>query len=346
MALSTNSRFTRVQVSWRPSEFYVHQIFVITTDDDEAQVEFNKLIDHAAAYASDSNLGILRTIYANDGFLDADDDPITLEFNGFRDFPITPTTLSQLPKYGSFNPLDPDGYTNWLANDAERRGALIQEGEFTRDSETGRPRVESTIDQIPLHRRPDGTNFAYPLGDSWDVDQNGGVIEFTRNFTDDEAVTDPDEDQSVLAFLAWLQGLLATGDAVGTDVTALATFSSRTFDLDQGGDAEEITIEINSLGHFQDPDTNIYGHVAVSFQRLNTETDDIDIEAIRTLLLTATGSIPAADAQEVPEIGSTQVPVRASEIILPDDYRLGLHAKTFSPSPSFNGCLSIRRSPC
>ena len=71
----------------------------------------------------------------------------------------------------------------------------------------------------------------------------------------------------------------------------------------------------------------MYTYVAVNFRRVTAETDEIDIEAIRELLLTAVGSIPVAEEQEDPEIGNTIIPVRASELILPDNYRLGLHGK-------------------
>ena len=205
-----------------------------------------------------------------------------------------------------FDPFDADSYTRWLDNNIRRQGAYIKESTYSESTDTGRPRIVASIDQIPSRRRPEGTNYNFPLGDYWDVDQVGDAIQFTRNFTQDEAIEAPNSEDSILAFLAWLESLRQTGSAVGTDVLALASFESRTFDLDQGSGAATLTIEINSIGHSVGAVTeDVYDHVSVSFHRVTAETEDIDIEAIRTLILTETGSIPAGDLQETPEIGNT-----------------------------------------
>ena len=325
--LSSTSRFTEVRVGWSTIGFPRSVVFQTTTDDRFTNEIFDDPKDYGDI-ANDSHLAILRDIYADQGgLLDADGNIITINVGNFNlsddDVPV-----EDLSRYGSFNPFIPAEFDSWIDR-LKADGAFIREGSYSENADTGRPRIESSIDQIPSRRRPDGVTFAYPLGDVWDVDLYGDSIQFTRTYTLDDDVTDPNAEDSVLAFLAWVESLrvAGSGSAVGDDILATTSFTGREYDLVQGSGADTIRVEVTSVGHFDDLETGVYGYVSVSFQRISTETGDIDVEAIRTLLLTATGGIPPADAQEAPEIGSTGVPQRASEIILPDNYRLGLHGK-------------------
>ena len=74
----------------------------------------------------------------------------------------------------------------------------------------------------------------------WEVSQVLGDLRFTRSYSEEDAVTAPNDEDSVLAFLAWIESLrdTDTGTAVGTDITAVITTfgGSREYQLVQGGD--------------------------------------------------------------------------------------------------------------
>ena len=330
MALSSTSRFSQLHIAWNGIGRYVSDVSYIL-DEDGATIksfDFDSIEDHAADYAEDSDLGIFRTIYAGDGFRDADGNDTPITFNGFElSFPIgTPDSLDDLEEYGSFNPFDATSFDRWLEADAQRRGAHIRETDYSEDATTGRPRITSSIDHIPAHRRPPGTTYAHGL-DDWDLAEFEDNIQFTKNFTADENVTAPNDHESVLAFLAWLEVLRSTGSAVGDNILTSSSFNSREYILIQEAGGATVTMEVSSIGHHDDSDTGVYTYVSVSFRRVSGELDEFDAEAIRTLLLTETADIPVSDEQEPPELGSTLVAFHASKIILPDDYEIGLHNK-------------------
>ena len=317
--LSPTSRFSLLVAEWG-SRGHVERIGLRTiTDQTHTTVELSQLRDYENV-ADDSNLALLRENYAdNDGFLDTDGNTITVNVRNFTlaggDVPV-----EDLSKYGSFNPFvaaEADGYFAAL----QSRGAFVREGDYSEDDDTGRPRLTDPFDHIPAHRNPGGTTFAFPLTD-WVAAHVFNDIRFTRDYTADEAVTDPNTEDSVVAFLAWIDTLRITGDAVGDDILAVIdTFADRTYRLDQGN-GDTLDLEISSGGH--NDEDSIYSHVSISFRRVSGETDDIDIEAIRELLLETTGDIPVEGEPEVPVIGSTDVDQRARGIVLPDNYRLGI----------------------
>ena len=120
MALSTDSRFSRVSViRWQTSwaESYVRQVYALTTDDDAVDIQFVPLdlVTLQLIHADDSGLGNpYVTIYASDdGFLNGDDDPCQYYRISwlYVTFPSRSPSSSDLSKYGSFNPLDPNGYS-------------------------------------------------------------------------------------------------------------------------------------------------------------------------------------------------------------------------------------------
>ena len=321
--LSATSRFSLVSFGWGGYNHVSSIAFQTTTDASLSRIYLN-YPRHYEDVAEDSDLALLRDNYAaNDGLLDTDGNKLTLEIR--TNLADDPVPIEALSFYGSFNPFIAAEFEGWLEN-LEVRGAFIREGQFSRDGVTERPRISTPFDDIPIHRNPGTTTFDKSLAD-WEVSQVLNDIRFTRSYSEDEAITDPNSEDSVLAFLVWVESLRQTGDAIGTDITAtIATFGSRTFQLNQGDDAETLDLELAGGSHDQRAD-NTYSHVSVSFRRVTAETDDIDVEAIRTLLLTETASIPAEDDQEAPERGATDIDHRVREIVFPDDYRLGMRGK-------------------
>ena len=328
--LSLSSRFTRINLSWNLSGYVSTIRFQTSTDSDDTTL-YTNIPSIYENPASDSHLGILQAIYASDdGFLDADGNALAPALSSFA-LSETKPTIEELAEYGGFNPFDANGYSQWLAK-RQVDGAFIREGTYSEDADTGRPRVESPIDNIPTHRNPGSASFAFPLSPHWVASLVSNNIHFHRNYTLDDAVSNPNNDDSLIAFLAWLEGLRISGDTVGSSVLVtdiVNSLGSRTYRLDQGGEAATLDLEFSSSGRqLQDDDTN-YAFLNIALRRITAETDAIDIQAIRTLLLTATGSIDveADDEPEEPIIGATNVAVHASELVLPDNFRLGLVGK-------------------
>ena len=206
-------------------------------------------------------------------------------------------------------------------------GAFVREGEYIEHTDTGRPGVRTPFDDIPLHRNP-GTDTYEFLLDKWTVMQIGDTIQFRRDWTVDDAITTSNinDDDSVRAFLDWVNDMRVTGAAVGDDITTINSFNSRTYDLVQGGAAETLTIQLSSQGQqLRDDDT--FEWVVVAFVRVSTETDEISIGDIRATLGEATGTLDVDpddvdDTPEIPVRGATNTPFHASEIIFPDGNRL------------------------
>ena len=326
--LTSTSRFEAIYFYWN-SDGYVNEIlFVIDGDSGHGKIDVSRIY-HYEDIADDSLLGIMRENYAdNGGLLDGDGNQLSLTV---RNFPLSDEDpdISDLTFYGSFNPLVAAEFEGWLES-LEVRGAFIREGQFERDGDTERPGILTPFDDIPVHRNPGTDTFDKSLAD-WEVSQVLGDLRFTRSFSLAEAVTAPNDEDSVLAFLEWVETLrdTDTGTVVGTDITApVVTFGGdREYVLDQGVGAATLDLEISGGSHDEYPDSAGYSHVSVSFRRQTGETDDIDVEAVRTLLLSETASIPAEDDQEAPIRGATDVDHRAREIVFPDGYRLGIRGR-------------------
>ena len=197
-------------------------------------------------------------------------------------------------------------------------GTMVRNADVTEDDDTGRSDLETQFGIVPSKRKPDGDTFSYPL-DRWNVRLlPDSHIGFQRDWTEDDNVTAPNDDDDVVGMLAWLESIRTTGDAVGDSILAIDDLSGRTYQIDQGTGFPTLDLEITIRGH-QVTD-GVYSHVSFSMQRVTSETDEVHIDAIRTIIAAATGSITVAsdDAPEEPPFGSTSVRIKAKDIELPD----------------------------
>ena len=202
---------------------------------------------------------------------------------------------------------------------------MIQNSDYSEDADTGRGDIQAQFGIVPTKRQPDGSTFDYPL-DRWNARLvNGTQIQFDRVFDIDEDVTDINAHDDIIGMLAWLESLRTAGDAVGDSILSgdiTNDLGSRTYQLDQGTNLPTLDLQYSSSVLTQSG--GVYTNVGLGFVRASGETDDIHIDAIRTILQTATGSITVAsdDAPEAPPFGSTEIGIKAAFIELPDGKRI------------------------
>ena len=323
--LSSSSRFSYLQITWNPDGYISRISFRTTTDTNETSLPFPKPKDYVDL-ADDHHLTILREIYeSDDGFLDADGNtfPIVIQNFSFSDT----ATVEDFSMYGGFNPFIEAEFDAWLEG-LHARSFFVGDGDYSEDSETGRPRIEESIDRVPTHRNPGTDTYEFALGEYWQATVVGTDIIFRRLYTDADNVlpTNIDEDFSMLAFLDWLEGLRTSGDEVGTDPTATATYNSREFAFDQAGDAAVLDLEFVSIGTSRrDGGTGNYSSFSLTFRRVSGETDTIEEDAVRTTLNEATGTLDSSDEDMLPEApvrGSIQVAYEAERVKFPDGIEL------------------------
>ena len=199
--------------------------------------------------------------------------------------------------------------------------SFVFDAGFDEDPGTALREIIHRFSWIPGFRTPGGANYAYPIGNRWAATYHSAdeQVEMDLDFTVAENVTTPNEHDAVLGMLAWLEELRVdgSGTAFGDDILSLSDLSGRTIRFDQGDGAATLDLEITSIGH--DADSGRYNQLGFNFARVSGETDAIDITRFRTTLLEETGTITSGPGQEEPVVGSTEVAIRASKIILPDN---------------------------
>ena len=204
-------------------------------------------------------------------------------------------------------------------------GTMVLNADVEEDSDTGRSDIITQFGIVPERRQPDGDTFEYPL-DRWNARLTSDThINVQRDWTVDDNVTDPNAHDDVIGMFAWLESLRVSGSgtAFGDSILALDDVTGRTIQLDQGTGFPTLDLHITSIGHSGDS-TDGYTHVAFSMQRVTGETDEVHIDAIRTVLLAATGTITVAsdDTPEEPPFGATDIGVKAAYIEFPDNTRI------------------------
>ena len=228
-------------------------------------------------------------------------------------------------------------------------GTLVRNADVTEDADTGRSDIITQFGLVPEKRRPDGDTYDYPL-DRWNVRLvPGSQIAVDRNWSADDNVTAPNDHDDVRGMLAWLEEHRVTGSgtAFGDDITALSDLSGRTVRIDQGD--TDLDVHITSIG--SNHVDGVYSHVGFSFSRISTETDDVDIAAVRALFMAAVGSIDVAseDTPEEPPWGSTSVRGRVKDLEFPDgtllelvNGRVMVRSPTLSREPIGSGRRTVR----
>ena len=341
--LSATSLFTKVNIGWHDRIKAPNSIsFQTNTDEDNTYFRAEETEDYDSP-AADSLLGLLQANYAaNDGELHDDDGfALTLTVRSFTY--AEDITVEDLPSYGFFNPLDPDGYANWL-DYRKIEGAHLREADYSQDPDTGRPRVSSSIDDIPIHRNPGADTYEFLL-DKWTVMQIGTQIDFRRTWSNDDGVTNSNinDNFDVLAFIDWWDDLRISGDELPDNIKELSTFQNRTFRLVQGTGYDTLDLEINGRSHNL-YDNNNYEWVNISFRRISTETGTIDIGAVRAVLGAATGTLDTSDEDltpEIPQRGEIDTPIHASEIIFPDGLRMRPQGTRLTLSTPERGAIPV-----
>ena len=216
--------------------------------------------------------------------------------------------------------MDAESYARWRDNKHKHDGSIIKEASYTEHTDTGRPRIESPIDDVPIKRRPDGENYDYPLREAdWIVFRSGNDVVFRRNYNESDGITSSTlNDYGNQAFLAWLETMRSTGSEVGDDITDSTDYSNRNYELDQSDeDGDTIGMRLSTQGI-----SSTYGIVTqlqLTFERIPYELLEFNTSKIRKLMTTATGSIPVEDDQEAPERGSTEVAQKVAWIEFPND---------------------------
>ena len=228
-------------------------------------------------------------------------------------------------------------------------GTLVKDADVTEDTDTGRSDILTQAGVIPAKRQPDGDTYNYPL-DRWNIRLvPGSQIAVDRNWSTDDNVTAPNDHDDVRGMLAWLETnrVAGSGTAFGDDITTFADLSGRTVRIDQGDTDLDVHVTSGSSNH----DDGVYSHVGFSFSRISTETDAVDIDAIRALFMAAVGTITVEsdDAPEEPPWGSTSVRGRVKDLEFPDgtllelvDGRLMVRSPTLSREPVGSGRRTVR----
>ena len=318
--ITTSDTFDRLYARFNP-EFYlgVSQLYAITDAATPVVVDIrfsNGLPDEDTNDADD--LEVLQDIWASDeGFQNTDGDDITPKLSGF---PLG-TTFESLEEHGWWNPFHEGSYERWIDNQLIA-GAHVREAEYSEHDTTGRPAITSSIDDIPVLRNPGTDTFDYPLAD-WDISQFIETrLSFRLNFNDEDEInsSNVNDQENVIAFMSWLESIRHSGSAVGASIIAFGSFTSRVFRFDQGGDADTVDMEIYNVGQFFGAGGD-YTYIDLGFDRVDGDTDDFDIDAVRALFdtLTASVTVDSDDAVEEPERGATDISFRASKIIFPNN---------------------------
>ena len=328
MALSSSSLFEFVIINWQDLFDGPSTVRYRTTDGDEGAVIVIAPTQWAEDFAADSPLEILRGIYASsDGFLDADSNPLIV---GFYSLPagFGITLPEHIHRSGFPNPLDADECASWLGVE-KWRGALIAETSYSTDPDTGRPSLESSIDDIPVKRVPSGGTYDYAL-DNWTAMVAGGNIVFRTAWTEEDELTTTQEvsdHPDMVAFLGWLELLRVdgTGDPVGdySDGVTSAIGGFRDYRFEQGSGLDDVDVQIES--YFQGTVNGFIRNLSFTFEKISGETGTFNIEAIREILDTKVPiAVSSSDAIEPPERGSTAVAQRVLKLVFPENRELFL----------------------
>ena len=172
-----------------------------------------------------------------------------------------------------------------------------------------------------VSRRTPSADYAHPL-DDWDFDYIGNNIfraylavgrhEDGSVYTRDDLDDHPD----IRALFAYLDTIRTSGDALGTDVTADATYENREFELTVGTDV--LAFEEGDLAserpYFATGSALNLIAVNLYFTRLSTDTvdwDDVDWDAVREQLVAETGTISGPDVERA-KLGNEAHPAYAS----------------------------------
>ena len=222
------------------------QIDDAETDDFYANIQFPA--QGEPTYATGiSDLNILRTHYAeNGGFLKLDGTLIQPEIRGDWKLGTTPESFAQ---YGFWNPLDADGWENYLQK-------LEDDGDFSRGV---KKRTESDAGTVtlevggikPKRNRSKQANTGVSL-ERVEASQSGTSIAFTLSIPYDQRLESDDLDDypELQAFVKWLrskQPQIQTD--IADDFSADASFNNRTITFRQDPDdsASSITLSFNDI---------------------------------------------------------------------------------------------------
>ena len=191
---------------------------------------------------------------------------------------------------------------------------------FTKNADTGKITSKLSGD-IYVSRRTPSEDYAHPL-DDWDFDYIGNNIfrayipigrhEDGSVYTRDDLDDHPD----IRAFFAYLDTIRTSGDALGTDVTADATYEDREFTLTVGTDV--LVFEEGDLAserpYFATGSALNLIAVNIYFVRVSTDTldwDTVDWDAVRDQLTAETGTISGPDVERA-KLGNEAHPAYAS----------------------------------
>ena len=202
-------------------------------------------------------------------------------------------------------------------------GALTREGSYSEDSDTGRPRVESPIDDVPVKRVPTGATFQYEINATAMI--SGDEVTFRLAWTHDDAITDSnlDDNPDLIAFLAWLESIRVAGVAVGTftDGVTESLGGLRDYRLEQGGSLDDVDVQISDSFLFTL--NSVHRQLDLTFEKVSGETGSFNIEAIRGLI-DSTIAVPVDEDTpiEEPERGATDIALIGSKLVFADGREL------------------------
>lgn len=257
---------------------------------------------------SEEDIAKLREFYASEnGFRNVTNEEIIPEVVGYPHG----TTLADVVRHGSWNPLDPDGWTKFQHR--EKLLGLATQSLLEVDADT----LSLIAHLLPTMYNPRTTNYEYPMR-YWFMTQSATNQFWLRLLVDrHDEIGGPEMNSypPVMALFAWLESLRVTGDVVGSIYLADATFENRIFSVDQLGASDtELRFQYTTQEN-QTAEPSDFTELAMQF---TIESDSAPIEPadFRKMLVAATATLPSADIQIPPNVGRKGVPYQ-TDIIQP-----------------------------
>ena len=323
--ISTN-RYTRIDINYSNNLKVIKSITAYIDDDDDdlyAEIQFPDVGEPVGTSLADLN--ILRDHYAdNGGFLKSDGTPTYIRMgNEWKHG----STFESFAEYGLYNPMDPDGWENYLQG--RKTAGDYSRGETKRVVSDSGQVTQEVQSIVPKRRRSDNSDTGVSL-ERVEASQSGTKINFTITIPYGERVVADDLDgrSEIMAFIKWLKdNQPETETDFADDASEDASFDGRSISFRQDLDDSTSVItldwdEVILIGQSPPGDTAYYidfwrivftrsSGAEISPSDLSGYFEDISVD------LTSSDDIteePAFGAQNVRLIGKSVVFPDGSEI--------------------------------
>ena len=267
-----------------------------------------------------TDLEIMQTIYnSDDGFQNTDGNDVTVRVSDV--YGGSPEGLSE---NNLWNPLHADGedeYDRW--RDGIKAASLYttEKKDITFNAD-GTVSEESKVGTVPVEDTPTSDNTEYSLN-AWTADRSGTSIAFSVDFdySDGTMPDDLDTHTDMIAFATWLESIRTAGDAVGTDLGEVTSYNDREYTFAQTDGGDDIVVDNARVILAQHTDGVMF-RIWIYLERDSGAA--INTADVRAFLATTDVSVPTTEGIHRPPFGSTDIPVSASKILLPNESEIGL----------------------